>query len=187
MCVLLFDVFNGCTSLGIFGETCILALSSSAVFRLQKRVSYFFYLLCSGDKMPLPEFLRKWGWFHEHNERFPKYLSQKLKFQKTETKFCGWKSSDYNNINIFLSLENPCTFLLAKEKTWKRMFNATNELSQNHIEKQIMPIKTTVYWLFNDIWCYLIIGCFDWKIIVRVYISLVSYLFFPVTNEMIKW
>ena len=41
--------------------------------------------------------------------------------------------------------------------------------------KTIMPFKTTVYWLFNDIWCYLVIGCFDWKIgvfqqaVVRVY------------------
>ena len=26
-----------------------------------------------------------------------------------------------------------------------------------------MPFKTEVNWLFN-IWCYLVIGCFDWKI-----------------------
>ena len=30
------------------------------------------------------------------------------------------------------------------------MFNAKNELSQNRTEKQIMPFKTTVNWLFND-------------------------------------
>ena len=30
-----------------------------------------------------------------------------MKFQKTETQFCRWKSNDYNNINIFLSLERP--------------------------------------------------------------------------------
>ena len=40
------------------------------------------------------------------------------------------------------------------------MFNAKNELSQNRTEKQIMPFKTTVNWLFADI-CYLVIGCFD--------------------------
>ena len=39
-----------------------------------------------------------------------------------------------------------------------------SELSQNPTEKQIIPFKTTVTWLFNDIWCYLVIGCFDWKI-----------------------
>ena len=44
------------------------------------------------------------------------------------------------------------------------MFNANCELSQNRTEKQIMPIKTTVNWLFNDIWCYLVMGYFDWKI-----------------------
>ena len=27
-----------------------------------------------------------------------------------------------------------------------------------------MLFKTTVNWLLNDIWCYLIIACFDWKI-----------------------
>ena len=35
---------------------------------------------------------------------------------------------------------------------------------QNRTEKQIMPFKTAVNWLFNDIWCYLAIGCFEWKI-----------------------
>ena len=125
-----------------------------------------FNLFCYGDKKLLSEFLRKWSWFQGHNERFPKYLGQKLKFKKTETRFCRWKSTDNNDINIFLSLENPCTFLLAKEKTWKRIFNTNSELSQNRTEKQIMQSKTTINWLFNDIWCYLFIACFDWKITV---------------------
>ena len=36
-------------------------------------------------------------------------------------------------------------------------------------------MQKTVNWLFNDIWSYLVIGCFDWKIgvfqqtVVRVY------------------
>ena len=65
--------------------------------------------------------------------------------------------------------------MLLKEKTWKRIFNINNELSQNRIEKQIMPLKTTLNWLFNDIWRYLVIASFDWKIgifrqtVVRVY------------------
>ena len=33
-----------------------------------------FNLFCSGDRRLLAEFLRKWGWFQGHNERFPKYL-----------------------------------------------------------------------------------------------------------------
>ena len=48
---------------GTLGQTFILALSSSGVFCLQKRVSHFFEI----D-------LKKWGWFQGHNERFPKYL-----------------------------------------------------------------------------------------------------------------
>ena len=58
---------------------------------------------------------------------------------------------------------NPCTCLIVKEKTWKRVFNSNSELLQNRTEKQIMPFKITVNWLFTDIWCYLAIGCFDWK------------------------
>ena len=74
-----------------------------------------------------------------------------------------------------MSLENPCTFLLAKKKTWKCTFSINSKLSQNCTEKQIMLFKTTVNWLFNDMWCYLIIVLFDWKIavfqqtVVRVY------------------
>ena len=34
---------------------------------------------------------------------------------------------------------------------------------QNRKEKQIMSSNTTVNWLFNDIWCYLFIACFNWK------------------------
>ena len=54
-----------------------------------------------------------------------------------------------------------CTFLPAKEKILKRTFNTNSKLSQNHTEKQIMPFKTTVNWLFNDVSCYLVIAFFD--------------------------
>ena len=59
---------------------------------------------------------------------------------------------------------NPCTFLPAKEKTWKRIFTTNNELSQDCTEKQIMPSKATINGLLKDTWCYLLIACFDWKI-----------------------
>ena len=143
----------------MFWERFILELLSSADFRQQNRVSDF-----SGDKRLLSEFLRKWGWFQGHNEHFLKYLGYKLKSQKNETRFCRWKSTDNNDINIFLSLENPCTFLLEKEKIWKRILKTTSELLRNRTEKQIMPSKTKINWLFNDIWCYLFVVCFDWKI-----------------------
>ena len=60
--------------------------------------------------------------------------------------------------NIFLLLENPSTFLLTKEKTWKCVFKTNSKLSQNRTVNQIMPFKTTINWLFTDIWCYLVIG-----------------------------
>ena len=70
----------------------------------------------------------------------------------------------YNNINIFLPLENPFTYLVAKEKAWNRIFNTNSELSQNRSEKQIMRYKITNL-LSNDI-CYLFIACFDWNIVI---------------------
>ena len=51
--------------------------------------------------------------------------------------------------------KTPCTFLLVKEKTWKRIFNTNSELSQNRTEKQIMQSKTIINWLFKDIWSWL--------------------------------
>ena len=47
---------------------------------------------------------------------------------------------------------------------WKHIFNVNSELSQNRTEKQILPLKTTLNWLFNDIWCYLVIVSFEWEI-----------------------
>ena len=45
----------------------------------------------------------------------------------------------------------PLYLLLVKEKTWKHIFNTKSELPQNRTEKQIMPSKTTINWLFNEI------------------------------------
>ena len=82
-----------------------------------------------------------------------------------------WKQRYYNT---FLSFRNPCTFLLSKEKTWKRIFNTNYcQLSQNRTEKQIMPSKATINSLINSIYViyiyhdnqfYFFIACFYWEI-----------------------
>ena len=110
------------------------------LFFVYKTMSHIsFNLFCLGDRRLLLEFLSKWGWFYRHNERL------KINVQKTETRFCGWKSNDYNNMNIFLSLGNPCTFLLVKETMWKCIYNSeftksyrkTNYAIQNNIKLAI--------------------------------------------------
>ena len=141
---------------GIFGGTFILALLSSAVFRLQILVSDFFQIV----------FLGRWKAFirvpfgNEVDFRDIRNVSLHMYWLKIKISenwdFCRWRSNDDSDINVFMSLENPCTFLLAKEKTWKRTFNINSVLSQNRAEKQIMPFKTTVNWLFNDMWYYLV-------------------------------
>ena len=50
---------------------------------------------------------------------------------------------------------------LQKKRPENKFLNTNSELSQNRTEKQIMPLKTTVNWLFNDIWSCLVTGCFD--------------------------
>ena len=72
----------------------------------------------------------------------PNILAKNQNFKKLRHGFAD-ESTD-NNINIFLSLRNPCT--------WKRIFNTNSELSKNRTQN--LPSKTTINWLFNDIWCY---------------------------------
>ena len=92
------------------------------------------------------------------NNIYPTFLPlSQLSTSPLEKRFSRWKITDNNDINIFLSLKNTCTFLLAKKKTCKRIFNTNSELSQNCTEKQIMLFKTTLNCLFNGIWCYLVL------------------------------
>ena len=134
-----------------FGERFILALLSLAVFRLRNHISVFLLICFALEIKGFSDLLRKWCWFQGYNERFSEYLGWKLKFQKTETWFCRWNSNDNNNINIFLSLENSCTFVLVREKSWKPIFNTNSGLLQICIGKEIMLSKTTVNCLFSDI------------------------------------
>ena len=90
----------------------------------------FLNLFCLENKRLLSDFLRKQGW--TRNEQG---LWTTIK----------WSRIDYNNINIIL---------LWKEKTWKLIFITNSELSQNHPEKQFLTFKTTIIFLFNDIWCF---------------------------------
>ena len=96
-------------------------LQLSFVYKTVSQIS--FKLFCSEDKRLSLELS---GFYQGHNlcrkELFPKYLGRKLKVQKTETRFCRWKNADNNNIIIFLSLENPCTFLLYERKDLKTHF-----------------------------------------------------------------
>ena len=87
-----------------------------------------------------------------------------MKFQKTETQFYGWKSNDNNKINNFCHWKNLLHFCLRK----KRPENAFLILTVNYRKivqiNRICPPKQQINWLFNDIWRYLVIACFDWKL-----------------------
>ena len=94
---------------------------------------------------------------------FPQMSWLKIKIKKKKMRHYGFVDKRTTITMALISSSHWKTFCLRK-KTWKRIFNTSSELSQNHTEKQIMPFKTIVNWLFNDIWSSLAIDTFDWKI-----------------------
>ena len=82
---------------------------------------------------------------------FPNILAKNENFKKLRHGFVNERA--IITMTLISSCHwNPFKFLLPKEKTWKRIFNTDSELSLNRTEKQFMPFKTTVNWLFGDIW-----------------------------------
>ena len=93
------------------------------------------------------------------------FLDERAMITTTLTSSCHWKTL--------------VPFCLWK----KRPENAFLTLIVNYrkiLQKNKLCYLTTVNCLFNDIWCYLVIGCFDWKIgvfqqtVARVYYILKS-------------
>ena len=137
MRVHLFDVFNvtveknwrlkKCTSFEeqkgtryIWGKVYFGIIVFTCLSSTKPCLRFLLICFCSWDKKLLVEFLRKWGLFQGYNERFPKYLDWKLKFQKPETRFCRWKSTDNNHILVSsCHWKTVVTFCLRKERTEK--------------------------------------------------------------------
>ena len=64
------------------------------------------------------------------------FVEERVMITTTVTSSCQWKTL-------------VPSFLLANDL--RNVFNTNMELSQNRAEKRIVPFKTTVNWLFNDI------------------------------------
>ena len=154
-----------------------------------------FNLFFSGDKRLLSEFLREWGWFHGHNERFPKYLGYKLKFQKSETPFADeratitrtWTFSCHWKILFCLRKKRPENAFVTLTVNYRKIVQKNN-LCHSKQPSVIVIYYSVLYCtilfctilslsniLFSNIWSYSVIGCFDWRIgvfqqtVVRVY------------------
>ena len=115
-----------------------------------------FNLFFPKDKRVLSEFPWKWGWFQEHNERFSKYLP-KSRISKNRHGFLDERALKTTTLISSCHWKTRVPFCLQKKISEKGVFNTNSELPQNHTGKQIMPSKTTINCLFNDIWCYLFI------------------------------
>ena len=80
---------------------------------------------------------------------FPNILAKNQYFKKLRQGFVDERAL------ITTTLISSCHWKIlvpfAKENSCKRIFNTNSELSQNRTEKQIMPSKATVNWIFNDI------------------------------------
>ena len=77
----------------------------------------FFNLFYWGDKRIYQSFLGNEVDFREIMNVSPNILAKYWNFKKLRNGFVDERVTDNKDINIFLSLENPSTFSLAKEKT----------------------------------------------------------------------
>ena len=137
---------------GIFGGTFILVLlSSAAIFCLQNRVSIYLNLFCSEKKV-------------DFRDISPNILAKNLNFEKLRHFFVNEKALITTTLISSYHWKTPIPFCLRK----KKLENAFLILIMNYRKivqkKKFMPSKTTINWLFNDIWCYLFIARFDWKV-----------------------
>ena len=149
----------------IFRKTFILGLLSSVVFRLQNCISDFFKLFYYEIKGFYQSSLGNETDYRDIMNVFPNILAKNLNLKKVRHSFVDERTLIKTTLASSRHWKTLAyIFLLAKEKIWKCIFNTNSELLQNRTEKQIMPFNTTVNWLFNDIWLYLVISCFDWKI-----------------------
>ena len=122
-----------------------------------------FNLFCSGDKKLLSEFLRKWVWFHEHNERFPNILAKNWNFKKlrhcfvdeiamiitTLTISCYWKTL----VPFCLRKKRPENAFLTQTVNYRKILQKTNYTIQNNSKLAIywymMLLSHWLFWLKN--------------------------------------
>ena len=97
--------------------------------------------------------------FREIMNVSPNILAKNQNFKKLRHGFLDERAVITTTLISSCHWKTLVTFYLWK----KRAENEFLTLIIKKIEKQIMPSKTTINWLFNDLWCYLFIACFDWK------------------------
>ena len=81
----------------------------------------------------------------------PNILAKNENFKKLKHGFVDERTMTTMTIASFCQWKTLVPFCLQKKIPEKSIFNNNSELSQNLTEKQIMPLKTTVTLLFNDI------------------------------------
>ena len=81
----------------------------------------------------------------------PNILTKNENFKKLKHGFVDERTMTTMTIASFCHWKTLVPFCLQKKIPEKSIFNNNSGLLQNRTEKQIMPFKTTVTLLFNDI------------------------------------
>ena len=132
----------------------ILTLLSRAVFCLQKNVSDLFQFISLGIWNAFIRFHKEMKLISRTWYTFPQKSPLKIKTSKNRHMVCWWKKftqNNYSETDIFLSLEKSRTFLLAKEKTWKRILTLTVNCCKIMQKKKVYYIfksnKRVLHWV----------------------------------------
>ena len=100
-------------------------LRLSFVYKTVSQIS--FKLFCSGGKRLSSEFLRKWGWFQGHNERFRNILAKNQNFKKLRQDFVDERVLITTTLTSSCHWETLVPFCLRKKKP-KNAFLTLNSL-----------------------------------------------------------
>ena len=125
-------------------------LQLSFVFKSVSQKS--FSLFCLGDKgLFYQSSLGNEVDFTDIMNVSPNILAKNENFKKLKHGFVDERTMTTMTIASFCHWKTLVPFYLQKKIPEKSIFKNNSELSQNLTEKQIMPLKTKVTLLFNDI------------------------------------
>ena len=93
----------------------------------------------------------------------PNTLSKNQNFQKLRYDFVDKRTLTITTISS-CHWKTLLSFCLQKERPENTLLTLTVMIIKLYRKTNCAIQSNTINWIFNDIWCYLFIACFDWKI-----------------------
>ena len=94
----------------------------------------------------------------------PNILAKNSNFKKLRQSFVDERALITTTLIFSCHWETLVPSCLRKKRHENVFLTLTVNYGKIVQQKKIMPLETKVNWQFNDIWCYLLIAYFDWKI-----------------------